>query len=281
MVGVRHHDDRAVGAGDRGPGGIRDDGWRLRSGAGYWQYSDRPMKWVPGVGETRVALKRNGSFADLLLGYHKSLGPLTVKAYGGIAYATSSWLQDGADDGSPGSDFAAKVLVESWLNLTPVSFAQLDAGWTSLRDTITARARLGYRITPSLSLGPEAGYWSNIDAESNTGVTAWRYGGVRPLRVGRAARSRSPPALPTKHTQLIFTPPPTRSCGSDASEVATGKTRAPIDASALPSFNRDRTTVPLSPRSQFRVDPVTLYAKGLMARWSASGRCRCCFSAVG
>jgi hypothetical protein len=159
-----------------GPGGIRDDGWRLRSGAGYWQYSDRPMKWVPGVGETRVAVKRNGSFADLLLGYHKSLGPLTVKAYGGIAYANEQWLQDGADDGSPGSDFAAKVLVESWLNLTPVSFAQLDAGWTSLRDTITARARLGYRITPSLSLGPEAGYWSNTDAESNTGVTAWRYG---------------------------------------------------------------------------------------------------------
>ena len=165
----------AMGIG--GPGGIREDGWRLRTGAGYWQYSDRPVKWVPGVGETRVALKRNGSFADLLLGYHKSLGPLTIKAYGGVAYSNESWLQDGLDDGSPGSAFAAKVLVESWLNLTPMSFAQLDAGWTSLRDTITARARLGYRITPSLSLGLEAGYWSNVDAESDAGVTAWRYGG--------------------------------------------------------------------------------------------------------
>jgi hypothetical protein len=165
----------AIGFGT--PVSIREDGWRLRTGAGYWRYSDRPVKWVPGVGDTRVALKRNGSFADLLLGYHKSLGPLTIKAYGGVAYSNETWLQDGFDDGSPGSAFAAKVLVESWLNLTPVSFAQLDAGWTSLRDTITARARLGYRITPSLSIGPEAGYWSNVDAESDKGVTAWRYGG--------------------------------------------------------------------------------------------------------
>lgn len=165
----------AMGIGE--PGGIREDGWRLRTGAGYWRYSDRPMKWVSGVGETRVSLKRNGSFADLLLGYYKNFGALTVKAYGGIAYTNESWLQDGLDDGSPGSALAAKILAETWLNLTPASFAQLDAGWTSLRNTITARARLGYRITPSLSLGPEAGYWSNVDLESDAGVSAWRYGG--------------------------------------------------------------------------------------------------------
>ncbi len=185
----------ALGIG--GPGGIREDGWRLRSGAGYWRYSDRPVKWVPGVGETRVGTKRNGSFADLLLGYHKSLGPLTVKAYGGIAYANERWLQDGADGGSPGSDFAAKVMVESWLNLTPVSFAQLDAGWTSLRDTITARARLGYKIMPSLSLGrkPASGRTSTLSP-----TRALRLGatGRSSASSGTAARSRSPPALPTR-----------------------------------------------------------------------------------
>jgi len=159
------------------PRGIREDGWRLRSGAGYWRYSDNPVKWVPGVGDTRVSLKRTGSFVDLLLGYHKSLGALTVKAYAGIAYTNEGWLQEAVDAGSPGSDLSAKVLVESWLNLSPATFGQLDAGWTSLRNTVTARARLGYRITPSLSLGPEAGYWSAIDAETDAGVAAWRYGG--------------------------------------------------------------------------------------------------------
>jgi hypothetical protein len=192
----------ALGIG--GPAGIRDEGWRLRSGAGYWQFSDRPIKWVPGVGETRVVLKRNGSFADLLLGYQKSLGPLTVKAYGGIAYANEQWFQNGADDGSPGSDFAAKILVESWLNLTPMSFAQLDAGWTSLRDTITARARLGYRITPTLSLGPEVGYWSNVDAESDTGVTAWRYGGFVRFEWGSGEISLSAGAADDKYATHFY-----------------------------------------------------------------------------
>lgn len=157
-------------------GGIRDDGWRLRAGAGYWRYADDPVKWVPRLGERKVSLKRTGSFADLLLGYHKGFGALTVKAYAGIAYANEQWWQDGADAGSPGSDLSAKILVESWLNLTPEIFAQFDAGWTSLRSTITARARLGYRIFPSLSVGPEAGYWSAVDAESDSGVAAWRYG---------------------------------------------------------------------------------------------------------
>jgi hypothetical protein len=157
-------------------GGIREDGWRLRAGAGYWRYADDPVRWVPGIGERKVSLKRTGSFADLLLGYQKGFGELTVKAYAGIAYSNEGWLQDGADAGSPGSDISAKVLVESWLNLTPASFAQLDAGWSSLRKTVTARARLGYRVLPSLSIGPEAGYWSAVDAESDTGVAAWRYG---------------------------------------------------------------------------------------------------------
>jgi hypothetical protein len=186
------------------PGGIRVDGWRLRTDAGYWHYSDRPVKWVPGVGETRVSLKRSGSFADLLLGYHKSLGALTLKAYGGLAYTNESWLQDGLDDGSPGSDFAAKVLVESWLDLTPASFAQLDAGWTNLRDTITARARLGYRITPSLSLGPEAGYWSNIDAETDAGVTAWRYGGFVRFEWASGEISLSAGSADEKHSSHVY-----------------------------------------------------------------------------
>ena len=110
-----------------------------------------------------------------------------------------------------------RCMVESWLNLTPVSFAQLDGGWTSLRDTITARARLGYKIMPSLSLGPEAGFWSNVDAKSDTGVTAWRYGAfVRFVEQRRdlALRRR----LPTRNTRPTSTPPPTRSCGSERPE---------------------------------------------------------------
>jgi len=142
------------------PRSIRDDGRRLRAGAGYWEYARRQTIWIPGIGDQKVDRKRTGSFADLLLGYQQSLGPLTLKVFAGGVYATERRLIDGEDEGSAGPFTAARVLVESWYNLTPDSFAQLDAGWTSRLDAITARGRLGYRILPDLSVGPELGYWS-------------------------------------------------------------------------------------------------------------------------
>lgn len=155
-------------------GGIREDGWRLRAGAGYWRYSDRVAYADP----PKRLYKNTASFADLLIGYHKGFGELTVKAYAGIAYSNEMWLEDGANNNSPGANLSAKLLIESWLNLTPKAFAQLDAGWTNLRDTITLRARIGYRALPSLSVGPEVGYWSGItihELDFNR-ADAWRYG---------------------------------------------------------------------------------------------------------
>lgn len=148
------------------PKSIREDGWRLRAGAGYWEYSRRGFVCVPLPGpinqcqERRVTKKRSGSSADFLLGYQSGLGPLTLKVFAGGVYANQQYLVDGEDDGSPGAFTAARVLVESWYNLTPDAFAQLDMGWMSRLDEITARGRLGYRITPQISLGPELSYWS-------------------------------------------------------------------------------------------------------------------------
>jgi hypothetical protein len=159
------------------PKSIREDGWRLRAGAGYWEYARRQMVWIPGIGDQRVKRRRTGSFADLLLGYQTGLGPLTLKVFAGGVYARQQYLVDDEDDGSPGSFTAARVLVESWYNLTPDAFAQLDIGWMSRLDEITARGRLGYRITPRISLGPELSYWS-ADRELESGRDDLvRYGG--------------------------------------------------------------------------------------------------------
>src|SRR5262249_547791 len=88
------------------------------------------------------------------------LGPLTLKAFAGAVYTNENYLLNDIDEGSPGQFAAARVLVESWLNLGPNAFAQVDAGWTSRLDAISARARLGLRVMPDISLGPELGYWS-------------------------------------------------------------------------------------------------------------------------
>ncbi len=156
------------------PKSIREDGWRLRAGAGYWEYARRGSVCVqvpgpiPQCAERRAKLRRTGSFADLLLGYQAGLGALTLKVFVGGVYANQQYRVDGEDDGSPGSFTAARVLVESWYNLTPDAFAQLDMGWMSRLDEITARGRLGYRITREISLGPEVSYWS-ADREFESG----------------------------------------------------------------------------------------------------------------
>lgn len=142
------------------PAGIQQEGWRLRAGAGYSQYARQQEEWVGGVGALQVTRKRSGSFADLLLGYHATVGDLTVKAYAGGVYERQQWSAEPIDRAQSGMDFAAKLLIESWLNLTPHSFAQLDAGWVSQDDTVNARARLGYRATPTFSFGPEMSYWA-------------------------------------------------------------------------------------------------------------------------
>lgn len=159
------------------PKSIREDGWRLRAGAGYWEYARRQTIWIPGLGEQSVQRKRTGSFADLLLGYQAGLGPLTLKVFAGAAYANERRLIDGYDEGSPSPFTAARVLVESWYNFTPSVFGQLDAGWTSRLDAITARGRLGYRITPEISAGPEVGYWSAAREFEPGRDDLTRYGG--------------------------------------------------------------------------------------------------------
>jgi hypothetical protein len=159
------------------PTSICEDGWRLRAGAGYWRYERRQEEWLPNVGPRQVTRKRTGSFADLLLGYQASLGALTLKAYAGGIYERQEWSAEERDLWGANTDLSAKVLVESWYNLTPESFAQLDIGWVSEGNTVTARARLGYRVTPTLSVGPELGYWAAAREREPGRDDLQRYGG--------------------------------------------------------------------------------------------------------
>ncbi len=159
------------------PKSIREDGWRLRAGAGYWEYARRQDIWISGIGERNVRRKRTGSFADILLGYQAGMGPLTLKLFAGGVYANERRLLNGEDEGSTGPYTAVRVLAESWYNFTPQVFGQLDVGWTSHLDAVNARGRLGYRITPEISLGPEVGHWSAArELEAGRDQTT-RYGG--------------------------------------------------------------------------------------------------------
>jgi hypothetical protein len=130
-------------------GSVRADGLRLRTVAGSGAYDGG-----------RVA------FADVLIGYHKQLGPVTLKVFGGLTVAEhaptlpTSMLE--------GIALGPKALVEAWWNLNGKTWASLDLALALPhlhgseqadpdRIDYTGRIRLGWRLWPDFSVGLEGG----------------------------------------------------------------------------------------------------------------------------
>jgi hypothetical protein len=130
-------------------GSVRKDGLRLRAVFGSGAYDGGSV-----------------AFADVLIGYHKQLGPVTLKLFGGLTVAEhaptlpTSMLA--------GTALGPKALVEAWWNLTDKTWASLDLALAlpHLHGTeqpgpgridYTGRIRLGWRLWPALSAGLEGG----------------------------------------------------------------------------------------------------------------------------
>jgi hypothetical protein len=141
-------------------GDITKDGFRVRVVGGYSQYSYVSSRWT-GTQEKDFRFHGANSFADLIAGYHKQLGPLTIKILGGVTLIDRT-----LDDPEPlnaGTDVGAKALLELWWNVSERTWTSLDLSWTTLEDVYGARARLGWRAWPLLSLGIEGGALTNQD----------------------------------------------------------------------------------------------------------------------
>jgi Cellulose biosynthesis protein BcsS len=57
------------------------------------------------------------------------------------------------------------VVLESWLDIDERVWSSLDLSWASLYDSYSARGRLGWRLTPGLSAGLEAGASGNVEGD--------------------------------------------------------------------------------------------------------------------
>ena len=138
-------------------GSIASDGVRLRVVAGYGQYMGRRTDDLAQDIRFRVGT----SFADLLAGYHKQLGSLTIKILGGVT------LTDRATDDESvinvGTELGARALVELWWNFNDRTWTSLDLSWTTLEHVYGARTRVGWRAWPALSVGLEGGVLGNQD----------------------------------------------------------------------------------------------------------------------
>jgi hypothetical protein len=143
-------------------GSVRTDGFRIRAVAGYGAYSYASPRWT-GTSTQLLEFHGSTSFADLLAGYHQQLGPLTIKFFAGLTVADQNVDDPDAD---VGTHFGAKAVLETWWNITDRAWTSVDLSWTTLHDVYGARARLGWRFWPALSLGVEGGATGSWDYET-------------------------------------------------------------------------------------------------------------------
>jgi len=145
-------------------GGIRQDGLRLRVVGGYGAYSYSGPR---AVGLTSQVVKFHGTstFGDVLAGYHHRFGPLTVKAFAGLAASNNLSSPDDPETVIRGSGIGGKIALESWLDIGDRAWSAIDVTWGSLHDTYAARARLGWRFGAKLSAGLETGAAGNVECD--------------------------------------------------------------------------------------------------------------------
>lgn len=159
-------------------GNLRENGWRLRLGGGYGAYSYSSTRWT---GSTVVVVPFDGTvtFADALIGYQQRWGALTLKVFAGAMAQHNSMTPIDVESSVRGTRWGAKGAVEAWLDIGANAFGQLDLNYATVYDTYGSRLRLGYKFTPQLSIGPEAGLNGNVDYDSGRLGAFVRYDGAQ------------------------------------------------------------------------------------------------------
>jgi Cellulose biosynthesis protein BcsS len=142
-------------------GDIHEDGLRLRFVGAYGHYRYESTTDTLDLTEytTRV------SSGDALIGYLWRLDPLILKAFVGAAFSDHQIRPIDRNNQVQGPELGIKLVAELWYNLGDYGFASLDIAWSQAHETRSARARIGYRVSPHVSVGPEAGL--NLDRQAD------------------------------------------------------------------------------------------------------------------
>jgi Cellulose biosynthesis protein BcsS len=154
---------------------IYSDGLRLRLSSGYGKYNyrisrspDRP-KCPAGkdqIVKPCIDVDVGISYVDALVGYQMRFGELTAKAFAGISTVDHKASLKDADNLTLGRKFGGTGALELWLNLGENAWTSLDLSYTTAHETGAARWRAGWRVLPTLSIGPEARFDRNEQAGS-------------------------------------------------------------------------------------------------------------------
>ncbi len=146
--------------------GIYDPGLRVRAAGAFggYSYSDRVANEDPdGPVRRPVRFHAQTYVSDILIGYLARFGELTAKAFIGASMIGHDISPTDDETVAIGTEVGLKGVLELWLNIGERGWGSLDLSWSEAHETRSARARLGYRIQPELSIGLEGGI--NLDAQ--------------------------------------------------------------------------------------------------------------------
>ena len=160
---------------------VYTDGIRLRMAGGYGRYS------VENGGNSSQSCNSNAaaaktcskdkskddisfSYTDVLVGYHKRFGDLTAKAFIGASMADHAVSKKTSGGARAGREFGATGALEFWLNLGDNAWSSLDLSYSTAYETAAGRWRTGWRVLPTLSIGPELRFDRNAVEFSNGGT---------------------------------------------------------------------------------------------------------------
>lgn len=162
---------------------IYTNGWRIRSASGYGEYTfpacalndpdcdtldDRTHKH-------RTKFKAQVTYGEVLAGYHHQFGNLTAKAFAGLSIVQQSIRPARKSSLTHGVDYGFKGALELWLNIGTAAWSSLDASYSTAFDTGAARWRLGWRALPTVSIGPELRFDTNVDGRAGRAGLFARY----------------------------------------------------------------------------------------------------------
>ena len=148
--------------------GIHEQGLRLRMATGYGGYEYSGFRRTSGKTAEMKAFEARTGFAEGLLGYLWRFDPLIVKVFGGVSAIGHEISPFDDENLATGLDWGPKGVIELWLNMGTDMWGSLDLTWSGAHNTRSARARLGYRLQPMLSIGLEGRF--NIDEQGDCDI---------------------------------------------------------------------------------------------------------------
>ena len=146
-------------------GALSEDGLRLRTTGGYGGFRYAGLRPSGGSSEL-VKFRGTVSFADLLVGYHRQLGPLTLKLYAGATATRHAIDPFDPEAEVQGAGVGGKAAVETWWTISDMAWTSLDLSYATLHETYAGRLRVGLRVVPVLSAGVEVAANGNIDGRT-------------------------------------------------------------------------------------------------------------------